>query len=271
VIMDLLDTWPDELRRVLEAEYDSLLQHAQFEKDSMDEYLAPKEEYVPRALMPSSPYFSSWEAACLAVPRLLQTTTLRGWHCTRLTDIEVADISRDGMRLSNLQFLTERILWVQTAGLIDDGVAESLISQNLADDHNRRDRIWFCFFPPHLAGQHGIERFFRRWGGEALYNCHEPNGISDEVPVTGEILKTFGRPCLIEADVPIGILDAQFTLGEKVIRRYLLSRGFDTEEDTNHEAAARKPIPARNIVRFIFREDAEFAALTGCDEWSPPL
>ena len=60
-------------------------------------------------------------------------------------------------------------------------------------------------------------------------------------------------------------------LGQKIIRRYLLERGFDTREPTDHEDKSRCPIPAEDIRRFVFYGDPDFIDLTGCDEWSPPL
>jgi hypothetical protein len=58
-------------------------------------------------------------------------------------------------------------------GLINWAAATAFASKNQAGDLNRAGKIWFCFFPPHHAGQRGIERFFRYWGGEALYNSHQ--------------------------------------------------------------------------------------------------
>lgn len=110
-----------------------------------------------------------------------------------------------------------------------------------------------------------MNRFFRHWGGEALYNSHEDD------PRTGEALRSIGQPCLIEADVPISLLGRFTGLGDRVIWRHLLSHGFDTGEPWVHEDRARGPIPAANIVRFVLRGQPEFAVLTDCESWEPPL
>lgn len=79
-----------------------------------------------------------------------------------------------------------------------------------------------------------------------------------------------GRPCLIQADVPISSLRVNANLGETIIKQYLCNRGGDkaVEEPDSH---VFDPIPAASIVRFVFHGDPEFAALTGCDDWKPPL
>ena len=169
------------------------------------------------------------------------------------------------MQPPDLQVLQDRIRRMQVDNLLEDEIAERLIEENQADDSNRKGMIWFCFFEPRIAGQSGIERFFRCWGGEALYNSHEDDRQ------TGRALRLIGRPCLIEADVPISSFGPTTYLGDKVVRRYLLNHGYDAGEEWEHEDRAHGPIPAANIVRFVFHGEPEFALLTGCDSWEPPL
>lgn len=258
-------TWPAPLLAYLASQHEMLLAHALHERDTMNAYLNQKGDHVSMSMMPSNPHFQARERASLKILEMLQDTTLRGWHCTRLTDHEVKHIKAHGMQPPNLEILSERIRRVRADGLITEKIASRLIADNQGDDENRKGMIWFCFFKPRIAGQLGIERFFRRWGGEALYNSHESD------PITGKALQKIGRPCLVRADVPISSFGRYTYLGDKVIRRYLLSRGYDTGEECDHEDKARDPIPPANIVRFVFHGDPEFAVLTGCRSWDPPL
>jgi len=191
--------------------------------------------------------------------------TMHGYHCTRLTEAEIQTILGSGMSLPNLTMLHKRIADVAAAGILDDSVAIRLMNNNQANDANRAGMIWFCFFPPRIAGQRGIERFFRSWGGEALYNSHE------DKPITGPALTKIGVPCIIEALVPIECLPRHSWLETKLILRFLISRGFETGEDLDHEDRVGNPIPAENIIRIIRFPDADFISLTGCSEWKPPL
>ena len=137
-----------------------LLAHARHECDTMNAYLAPKKKHVPIAMMPSNPHFAAHEGAAQAIFDLLQSTTLRGWHCTRITSKEADHIAKHGMQPPSLQILQERIRRVQSDGTLDDELAGRLMRENQADDGNRVGIIWFCFYEPRIAGQDGIERFF---------------------------------------------------------------------------------------------------------------
>jgi hypothetical protein len=265
MILADVETWPAPLRDYLASEFQMLFAYARRERETMDAYLNQKGPHVPMGLMPSNPHFHAHESASIKALELARPAAIRGWHCTRLTDHEVDRIKSEGMRPPDLEFLRNRIRRVEADGLVDSRIAERLIAENQANDNNRKGKMWFCFFEPRIAGQSGIERFFRRWGGEALYNSHEDDRE------TGEALKLVGRPCLIQADVRVSSLSQYTYLGEKILRRYLFSHGFDTGEDCEHEDYAREPIAASEIVRFVFHGEPAFAALTDCDSWTPPL
>jgi len=218
-----------------------------------------------RYTAPSNPFYDEKEQAEISIVGLLQSTDLRGWHCTRLTEHEISYIRENGMRLPNLNNLQERIRRVQADGVIEERIAIRLMSENQANDDNRKHMIWFVFYPPYLAGQSGIERLLRRWGGEALYNSHERDAE------TGPILKTIGCPCLIEIDVPISSLRKHSFLGRRIMNRYMWSKGISTGEELEHEDYSRHPIPPEKVLRFILQGEPHFSELTGCEEWAPPL
>lgn len=267
MILYEVSTWPSDLVEYLGSQHESMLKHVRFENDRMDRYLnrKPGEPYVSLAHMPGSPHFPHWAQVSLEVTRLLRTRKLRGWHCTRLIDDEKDEIARNGMTLPGPDLLRERIARVVTAGHVSAIIGKRLAADNMAGDTVRKEMLWFCFFPPHQVGQHGIERFFRRWGGEALYGSHE------EDPVTGKALTKVGSPCLIEVDVPIDYLPKHTNIGEKAMRQFLLHHGYDPRESAEHEDKSLKPIAASDIVRIVDFRDPDFASLTGHKEWSPQL
>lgn len=166
------------------------------------------------------------------------------------------------MQLPNLTMLRSRIQALLDSGTIDQAIAQRLLEKNQADESNRINRIWFCFFAPHLAREGGIESLLRYGGGEALYNSH------DHDLETGPVLARIGAPCLVEADVPTlgpGFLDM------KVARQFLIWRGFTTSEPVEHEDPAGRGIPAQNIRRIIKFLEPDFIALTQRDRWRRPL
>jgi len=143
--------------------------------------------------------------------------------------------------------------------LVSAAIGDRLQCENQAADEYRAGRLWFCFFPPHIGGESGIERFFRSWGGEALYNTHERD------PQTGPALSVIGTPCLIHARVAIASFKDSAGLAFKVVQKFLVGRGHATSEPSDHEDSARQPIPASNILRIVKFPERDFIELTKCD------
>lgn len=196
---------------------------------------------------------------------VLQRHTLHGYHCTRLTEPEISAIITSGMQPLSGAKLRDRIVALHRSGLITSAFARLLSSKNYADDHNRQGMIWFIFFPPHRVPEHGVDHFFRYWGGESLYMPHQRDGLFD--PKLGQI----GTPCLVEADVPIASLNEHSFLDTIIARRYLKRRGFRTRESVDGENYAKHPIPAAAIRRIIRFPSRDFVRLTRCDRWETPL
>jgi hypothetical protein len=150
-------SWPRDLIEFLEAHHDLLLG---WESQSGGETPGP---VSPR----------TYDRTIVGLCEILDNYFLTGWHCTRLTDAEICSIKTHGMQVPNLHLLKRRIDAIKAEGLISADIANRLRSENQANDANRANMIWFCFFPPYIGGESGIERFFRCWGGEALYDSHE--------------------------------------------------------------------------------------------------
>ena len=247
--MDRENTWPADVLKFLELHSQTFLS---WELHTIGRF---RQKIDPPA----------YDRATIGLRSVLNSHLLHGFHCTRLTKEEMQQIERDGMSLPDVSTLHKRICSIQNAGLISPGIASQLREKNQSSEPNRAKKIWFCFYHPRLAGQHGIERFFRSWGGEALYNSHETD------PLVGGILRSIGIPCLIEAEIPIISLRTHSYLTDKIARRFLIIRGLVTNESVNHDDYAEFAIPAQNIKRNIRYGDSEFDSLTGCNNWQPPL
>jgi hypothetical protein len=208
---------------------------------------------------------SDYDRAVYKLQDILQQFELVGWHCTRLTETEMVVIKADGMQLPDVAMLHRKLDALVDSGVISTVLASSFRATNQAHEKSRAGMVWFCFYPPRLAGESGINRFFRNWGGEALYNSHEDD------PETCTVLRGIGTPCLVEAVVPISSLEPHGGLYAKVVRRFLNSRGSQTTEPVDHEDRIKRPLPATNIRRIITFPADEFLALTRCDEWRNPL
>lgn len=235
-------SWPTDLRSYLESRHDLFLG---WERGGVAAHL--------------------YDQAIYGLIDALQPYAVTGWHCSRLTDAEVRHILREGMQLPNATMLNRRIDALVASGDLEPDIALRLKEKNQGADKNRAGMIWFCFFHPRLAGESGIERFFRHWGGEALYNSHEHD------PITSSAIRVVGTPCVVEADIPIASLGKHADLAFEIVRRFLKSLGFRTGEPVDHEDRIRQPLPAANIRRIVSFPDSGFCSLTGCAEWRHPL
>jgi hypothetical protein len=208
---------------------------------------------------------SAYDRAIYGLRDVLQQYAITGWHCTRLTEVEMAAITADGIQLPDAAMLSRRIDRLLGAGLVTEAIADNLKANNLAHEQSRAGKVWFCFFPPHVGRESGIGRFFHYWGGEALYVCHERD------PQTAAVISSIGVPCLVEADVPIASLEPNGGLSFKIVRRFLINRGYQTGEPVDHEDRIKRPLPAENVRRIIPFPHADFVTLTGCADWKDPL
>jgi len=206
-----------------------------------------------------------YDQALRGLRPILNRHHLHGYHCARLTRAEIDHITSHGMQLPNAAMLRARVQALQDEALVDATVARRLIEENQADEPNRANRIWFCFFPPRIAGQGGIEGLLGLWGGEALYNTHEGD------PATGPVLARLGVPCLVEADIAISSIRGPTFLDRKAARQFLVWRGYQCSEPLEHEDYTTHNVPAANIRRVIEFPEADFLALTGCESWNLPL
>ncbi|KIO74690.1 hypothetical protein TH53_25005 [Pedobacter lusitanus] len=182
------------------------------------------------------------------------------FHCTRLTDDEINFIQKQGMQLPNLDTLNSRIDKLVQTGLLSKAISENLKFKNEANEQYRKDILHFVFQSPHLEGEGGIARFFTSWGGEALYNAHE------EDPVTGPVLAGIGRPCIIQARIPIANMGRAY-FNTKIARIYFKNRGLRTEEPTSHEDHTKQPIPPDDVIAIFQFPEKRFLELSGCQTW----
>lgn len=190
------------------------------------------------------------------VKSILRPYKILGYHCCRLTELEIDAIKTEGMFLPNPTTLLKRVEKLVETGVIGKDVAHKLIKENDAADQYRRDILWFCFFQPYIASESGIGSFFRFWGGEALFRSHEDNII------TGPILKQIGTPAIVEASLPLKDIDLVET---KFVKKFMIFKKLQSHED--HEGYIVAPLQHENIINIITHPSVRFYELTKCQEW----
>jgi hypothetical protein len=263
IALDDISTWPAKFLAHFKKYEPLLLAYERCDRDlTNDGIWGP--DYVATALRPENPFWRLREEFLTPLSaEYSDKLALRGFHCTRLTDDEVATIRAGGLTPPNASRLEQRIRAIERAGLITDRIARRLIRENYAAESTRADRIWFVFTRPPLKRQGGVESLFRYWGGEALYARH------DRDPETGPVLASIGSPRIIEACVPIPDMGPYFP-GRQFVQQFLASLGVSVF-DADYEHRTRSQVPSTRIRRVISRSDAAFDVLTGCAGWTSPL
>lgn len=218
--------------------------------------------------------FCGWECTCCATTSasrydalisdfhsILKAHSLVGYHCTKLTREEIENIRLNGMAPQNSTSLSARIDRLVDLGLLSPEISSHLKDRNQASEDNREGMLWFCFFEPFIAGESGIGRLFRSWGGEALYNLHEGH------PITGSAIRSIGIPCIIKASVPISSMVATKFPDGPLARTLLSEQGHRLKIPIEHEGYSTEHVSADNIIEIIEYPSEKFFELTSCRQW----
>ncbi|BFI96060.1 MAG: hypothetical protein RSP_15700 [Rhodanobacter sp.] len=208
---------------------------------------------------------ADFDRGVVTLGNALLSYSVRGWHCTRLTDDEAANIEAVGLAPLSADLIERRITTQVRRGTLPVAVGDILRAAHQGAASNRAGMIWFCFFPPYEAGEGGIHRLLRHWGGEAMYWAHESDAT------VAPVLRQLGMPCIVEADVPVAWLSDTYSVAMSVARRDLIHHGESVTEPVRFEAHATCAIPG-DCVHAVHRfPGARFIALSGCDGWRAPL
>jgi hypothetical protein len=124
------DGWPTDLRAYLDRHHDLFLNWETGRSKVAAEY----------------------DLAIYGLKAVLRRYALVGWHCTRLTEDEIARIRSSGMQLPDAAMLRRRVDTVVATGLLPGNLANRLKTEHQADDPSRAGRVWFCFYPPCPCG-----------------------------------------------------------------------------------------------------------------------
>lgn len=237
-----------------------------FWPESLRAFLAAHHElFLDWATGPKRFSATAYDRAIYQLMELLQPYSLLAWHCTRLTEREIDAILSGGMQPPNETILHARIDALVSEGAISSEVAALFKGRNQADEKYRKDRIWWCFYPPHESGETGIASLLGTWGGEALYNSH------DSDPTMGPLLRSIGTPCFVEADIPIALLGDSASAAFSVVAHSLNASGHKARDYLEFEDRITDPLDARFVRRVIRHPEPDFITLSACDTWYRPI
>jgi hypothetical protein len=260
-----LDSWPTAFRK--EAEFGrSLVCQYQTERLRID-HLAESDIHI-RLDPPANKHKALYLELIEELESRLVPHRIVGFHCTRLTFAEVNNVVGSGLKPLSLELICERIESCISQGLLDKADGEYLrespaIRRCISNQNGRRTGLlWFCPNRSSLADYYGISRFFRMWGGEALYWGHE-----DDSRIATVLLR-LGVPCVIKCAVPYSHANHY---GENLSERFLAHLVADEIEYPEPSAIfdlfTETNISPSGILQVIVAGSAEFESLTHFQNW----
>ena len=195
------------------------------------------------------------------ISRALKRHTIRGWHCTRLTDTEVNAIKERGLHPPDRETLRWRLEEVAENGLMAKEIRDRLLAENSASEGSRTGKIWFCFDQPCKRDEGAVGRFFSHWGGEALYGHHEKDSVA------GPILAQIGKPRVIEVEVPVVVIDQSYRCAFRVRKQWLEAGEESLGTGEGFDSYSVTPISPDAINKIVTYPERAFCEITGCSNW----
>jgi hypothetical protein len=131
---------------------------------------------------------------------LLAGRPLRMYHCTRLLDVEVDAVRRQGLRMLSRELMADKIRAAIDAGEVTTAEGEQLKRAHVfavGEHDNRQDQVCLVLSARPLDDDpHGIQPLMRSWGGEAL-------SMSSSAVTWRDRLAQIGQPAVVVVDVPL--------------------------------------------------------------------
>lgn len=195
-------------------------------------------------------------AVSARIDSLVASCDLVGFHCSRLTDDEVQDVRRNGLRALSPALVSDRLMRRVEAGDVDLDTAARIDATNRAKEPTRRDRVALYLRRAELRERHLTEPFFRMWGGEAVAFPLE----RDEA--RRAVLERIGTPCVVVVAVPVAAFEHEATpIGHRLAAVYLHRRGLDI--GVGWASHLKGTIPAERVIGITTEGEAAFASLVG--------
>jgi len=105
IILDKIDSWPDEILALVTINYSSLKGFLK-EEHRIDK--SAREDLSIRYNRPHNIHQEKWKNTIYEMERVLKKHLIVGIHCTKLIDYEIADIRQNGLRPLSKDFTIKR-------------------------------------------------------------------------------------------------------------------------------------------------------------------
>jgi len=175
---------------------------------------------------PENPYAQDYINLKERLMSVMDARTIRGWHYTRMTDAEVDRMQQEGVHLATLETIRSRLAAQVAAGAMTQGMADQLFADSpfKGEQHAARSgKFWMVSHPVNPVSS-GVRPLLGSWGGEATY-------FWQQEPDLRQLLRSIGRPRVLEVAVPLAQTRHSYRAAEAVVAAYARSLDCRPEED----------------------------------------
>tara|TARA_R110002020_G_C16315967_1_gene774282 strand:+ start:2948 stop:3748 length:801 start_codon:yes stop_codon:yes gene_type:complete len=156
----------------------------------------------PLTQIPTNEHYPAYMEARDGLVPILRSQCFRAFHYTRMTDGEIDRILRDGIRMTSLELLRERLENAVSDNLLPRDLAERIHSCSaLRSPHEfgERQGFWTTACPIDVKDS-AVEMLVAHWGGESSYFPFM-GGSEDSAML--DVIRKIGRGRILEIEVPM--------------------------------------------------------------------
>ncbi|MFZ4380859.1 MAG: hypothetical protein ACOYO0_02695 [Sandarakinorhabdus sp.] len=251
---DLIDVWDIEtfdssLIDVLQQSADLIVDYFKSEHYILVSHDLDNSPDRP-VMRPSNLYAGAYYALLDTVSSMMSQRLIRGFHYTRMTDEEVAELLRTGIHLSTPETLRLRLDGLVASGNLTADIANQLYSKSPFHGTQRAARcgkFWMVSHPVRVDNG-GVVPLLEHWGGEVASFWN-----NDAIHL--ELLAKLGKGRILEIAAPLNITCSAHSASTAVIAAFGRSRGATPEKSAFDFYVTAPLTPA--AVRAVHTDDEE--------------
>ncbi|MBM2815254.1 MAG: hypothetical protein HW421_2016 [Ignavibacteria bacterium] len=254
IILDRIETYPNEIMMIVESNYEILNNYIKKEEIIDKKAIT---NVILRIRRTFNEFSIEWNDILNSIKDILINKKFIGFHCTRLINYEINYIIENGLMPLDPNFTKQRLDYLVKNKLISINNYKHLLTNNASNLTYRKGRIFFFHCISTFRDMNGLYRLFRSWGGEAIYFNNE-----NDINIFNEI-KLIGKPYIIIAELDYNDLINYHDLSEKLIIKIINNRkrkrsSIDFDSSICHNVS---------IYKYISIDNPDFDKLTKYKNW----
>jgi len=205
-------------------------------------------------LRPVNAHAGAYQLLAETLGREMDSTAVRAWHYTRLTNREVDLLRRDGIQLSTLPSLRARLDAQVEAGAITAETAAALFAASPfhRQMESRSNKFWMTSHPIAIDDG-GVAPLMAHWGGEGASMWMKDPALLGQVAA-------LGAPRILEILVPIVATNHAHPAGEAVLATFGRGLGCIPEKRA-FSLYAKSALPPDAVLAVHTEGEPAFAAM----------